>query len=102
MWKAAGEGARFPPGCASRQGPPTRRSKIPPLGRGEKHQARGKVSLTVSCARLGPKSVAAIGAHIGIGEKDQAPRASLAAILTASPRGCSDLQSRIPCEAALN
>jgi hypothetical protein len=57
------------------------------------------VSLTVSCARLGAESVAA---HIGMGEKDQAPRASLAAILTASPRGCSDLQSRIPCEAALN
>jgi hypothetical protein len=59
------------------------------------------MSLTVSCARLWAKAVAEIGAHFGTGEKDQAPCASLAAIVTASPRGCSDLQSRIPCEAAL-
>jgi hypothetical protein len=55
------------------------------------------MSLTAYCA----KSVAEIGAHIGTGEKDQAPCGSLAAIVSDSPRGCSNPQSRIPCEATL-
>ncbi len=68
MWKAAGDGARFPLGCAPRQGPPTAVRKSHPLGRGEKHPAKGKMSLTVSCARLWAKSVAEIGARIGTGD----------------------------------